>query len=154
MDKEFFVCQVEACSGMLYRIAYTILRSDDACQDAMQDTALRAWKRRGLLREEQYFRSWIVRILINVCYDMKRRRKRFVSLEDIPEPAVGAPDVSLAMALQSLPEGLRLPLVMHCSEEMSYEEIARVLKIPAATVRGRIYRARKELRKELDEHDA
>lgn len=154
MDKEFFVSQIEACSGMLYRIAYTILRSDDLCQDALQDTALRAWKRRKQLREEKYFRSWIVRILINACYDIQRKCKRFVSLADIPEPSIEPPDMSLAMALQSLPEKLRLPLVMYYSEGMRYEEIARTLCLPIATIRGRIYRAKAELRKELGEDEA
>ena len=72
MDKDFFVKEIEAHSGMLYRVAYTILRNDDACKDALQDTALKAWEKRGTLKELRYFRTWITRILINTCYDTKR----------------------------------------------------------------------------------
>ena len=150
MDKDFFVKEIEAHSGMLYRVAYTILRSDDACKDALQDTALKAWEKRGTLKEPRYFRTWITRILINTCYDTQRKRKRFVSIEDITEPQVAAPDISLAMALQSLPEKLRLPLVLYYSEGLTYAEIAQTLRLPMATVRGRIHRAKGELRKELD----
>ena len=123
MDKDFFVKEIEAHSGMLYRVAYTILRNDDACKDALQDTALKAWEKRGTLKELRYFRTWITRILINTCYDTQRKRRRMVSIEDVPEPQVAAPDISLAMALQSLPEKLRLPLVLYYSEGLTYAEI-------------------------------
>ena len=149
MDKDFFVKEIEAHSGMLYRVAYTILRNDDACKDALQDTALKAWEKRGTLKELRYFRTWITRILINTCYDTQRKRRRMVSIEDVPEPQVAAPDISLAMALQSLPEKLRLPLVLYYSEGLTYVENAQTLRLPMATVRGRIHRAKGQLRKEL-----
>ena len=149
MDKDFFVKEIEASSGMLYRVAYTILRNDDACKDALQDTALKAWEKRRTLKEPRYFRTWITRILINTCYDTQRKRRRMVSIEDVPEPQVAAPDISLAMALQSLPEKLRLPLVLYYSEGLTYAEIAQTLRLPMATVRGRIHRAKGQLRKEL-----
>lgn len=150
MDKDFFVQEIEAHSGMLYRVAYTILRNDDACRDALQDTALKAWEKRLSLRDARYFRTWITRILINTCYDAQKQRRRIVSIEDIREPQVSAPDPSLAIALQALPEKLRLPLVLCYSEGMSYQEVAETLHLPVATVRGRIHRAKGELRKELD----
>lgn len=150
MDKDFFVREIEAHSGMLYRVAYTILRNDDACKDALQDTALKAWEKRHSLREPRFFRTWITRICINTCYDTQRKRRRFLSIEEIQEPQVSAPDISLALALQSLPEKLRLPLVLYYSEGLSYAEIAETLRLPITTVRGRIHRAKGELRKELD----
>ncbi len=150
MDKEFFVRELEAQSGMLYRIAWTILRNDDACRDAMQEAALKAWEKRGTLRDQRYFRTWMTRILINACYDTHRSRRRFVSVAEIPEPALPPPDPTLSLALQSLPEKLRLPLVLCYSEGMSYAEAAQTLRIPVTTVRGRIRRAKDALRKELD----
>lgn len=150
MDKDFFVRGIEAHSGMMYRVAYTILRNDDDCRDALQETALKAWEKRATLRNEQYFRTWIVRILINTCYDTKRKRRPLVSLEAIPELSIPPHDPSLAIALQALPEKLRLPLMLCYSEGMRYEEIAQSLHLPKATVRGRIHRAKQQLRKELD----
>ena len=102
-----------------------------------------------MLKELRYFRTWLNRILINTCYDTQRKRRRMVSIEDVPEPQVAAPDISLAMALQSLPEKLRLPLVLYYSEGLTYAEIAQTLRLPMATVRGRIHRAKGQLRKEL-----
>ena len=150
MDKDFFVRQIDAHGGMLYRVAWSILRNDDDCKDALQETALKAWQKRSALKDERYFRTWIVRILINTCYDTQRKRRRTVSIEGIQEPACPPPDPSLALALEALPEKLRLPLTLCYSEGMSYAEIAQALHLPQATVRGRIHRAKEQLRKELD----
>ena len=150
MDKDFFVHEIEACGDMMYRVAYTILRNDDACKDALQEAALKAWEKRASLREERYFRTWITRILINACYDTRKKCKRIISIEEIAEPSVAPPDLSLAMALEALPEKLRLPLVLCYSEGMSYQEAADALRLPLATIRGRIHRAKGMLRKELD----
>ena len=65
-------------------------------------------------------------------------------------PTIAPPDPALALALQALPEKLRLPLVLCYSEGMSYEEIAQTLRLPVSTIRGRIHRAKGELRKELE----
>ena len=152
MDKDFFVQELETHSGMLYRVAYTLLHDDDACRDALQEAALKAWEKRHLLRQPQYFRTWITRILINTCYDTIGKRRRIVSLEEIREQASPPPDLTLSLALASLPEKLRLPLVLCCSEGMTYQEAADALRVSVATLRGRIHRAKGALRKELDEY--
>ena len=149
MDKERFVSEIEAHSGMLYRVAWSILRNDDDCKDAMQEAALKAWEKRNTLRETSYFRTWITKNLINACYDTQRKRRRIVSLDSIPEIPISAPDPALAMALATLPEKLRLPLVLVFSEGMTYAETAETLHLPLATVRGRIHRGKEQLRKEL-----
>lgn len=150
MDKELFTREIEGCSGTLYRVAYSILRNDDACMDAMQETALKAWEKRHTLREPRYFRTWVTRICINTCRSMQRAKGRFVSMEDVPEPSLSPPDPALDLALAALPENLRLPLVLCYCEGMTYAEVATTLRLPVATVRGRIHRAKMELRKELD----
>ncbi|MBR1586349.1 MAG: sigma-70 family RNA polymerase sigma factor [Clostridia bacterium] len=151
MDKDLYLREIERCGGMMYRVAFTILRSPDDCRDAMQEAALKAWEKRDALRDESRFAAWITRILIRACYDIRRRRGRVISLEEMAtDPAVQPPDRTLCLALQSLPEKLRLPLMLQYSEGMSYREISRVLRLPESTVRGRIHRAKEALRKELE----
>ena len=150
MTKEFFVQEIEAHSELMYRVAFTILRNNEACKDALQDAVLRAWEKRGTLRNEQFFRTWLTRILINVCKDMQRRNKHLVFLEDLPEPSVSPPDSTLALVLSTLPGKLRLPLILCYMEGMTYEEAAAALHIPLTTLRNRIHRAKQALRKELD----
>ena len=151
MERKFFIAEIETCSDMMYQVAWSILRNDADVQDALQDAALKAWEKRDRLRDEKFFRTWITRILINACYDTQRKRRRIVSMDEIPESTVSdAPDPDLALALQALPEKLRLSLVLCYSEGMSYEEAADVLRIPITTLRGRLRRGKEELRKELN----
>ena len=150
MDRGFFIAQVEAGSDMMYRVAWAILQNDADVQDALQDTVLKAWEKRDRLREEKYFRTWITRILINVCYDAQRKHRRIVPIHMVPDQAAAsAPDPDLAIALEAVPEKLRLPLVLCCSEGMTYEEAAEVLRIPVSTLQGRLRRGKEALRKEL-----
>ena len=149
MTREEFGAAVVAQTDRMYRVAYTLLRNDADCRDAMQEAALKAWEKRYTLKDERYFATWLIRILINACHDIQRRRLRILALEDLPEPSVPPPDPTLSMALASLPEKLRLPLTLHEMEGMPYAEISRVLHIPQTTVVGRIHRAKLQLRKEL-----
>lgn len=150
MEKERFVQLIEAKADSLYRVAWAILENNADVADALQETALRAWQYRGKLRKQEFFGTWVTRICINVCRRMRRRRRPLLSLEDVAEAASPPPDMALSLALRALPEQLRLPLVLKYTEGMSYLEIARVLSIPESTVRGRIARAKQQLRKELD----
>ena len=150
VDRGFFIAEIEACSGMMYRVAWSILRNDDDVQDALQDAALKAWEKRDRLRDEKYFRTWMTRILINVCYDAQRKHRKTVPLHMIPDqPGDSAPDPDLAIALEAVPEKLRLPLVLCYSEGMTYKEAAEVLRIPLPTLQGRLRRGKEALRKEL-----
>lgn len=151
LDKDFFVQQVDELSGTLYRVAYSLLRSPDDCRDAMQEAALKAWEKRYALRDASRFSPWLIRILVNECRNIQRKRRPTVPLENVPEPMALPPDPTLALALQTLPERLRLPLVLQYAEGMSYGQIAQALRVPESTVRGRIHRAKELLRKELAE---
>ena len=150
MNRDDFAASVVEYTDRMYRIARTILRNDEDCRDAMQEAALRAWEKRFTLREERYFGTWLIRILINECRNIQRKRRPNVSIDDIPEPAVPPPDPVLSIALQRMDEKLRLPLVLHVSEGLSHAEIAQILHLPKTTVAGRIHRAKMQLRKELE----
>jgi len=150
VEKDFFVKEIENRGAMMYRVAFTILRNSDDCRDALQEAALKAWEKRESLRDKKCFMTWLTRILINECHNIQRKRRRIISLEEAPEQPSLPPDPTLALALQALPEKLRLPLVLRFAEGMNEAEIAKVLHLPDSTVRGRIYRAKQQLRKELE----
>lgn len=150
MDRNEFASRVVEQTDRMYRIAYSLLCNDADCRDAMQEAALKAWEKRFTLRQPQYFATWLTRILINECRNIQRRRKGVVFLGEMPLSAAPAQDPSLTILLQSLPEKLRLPLVMHAVEGMTYDEIARALHLPRSTIVGRIQRAKQRLKKELE----
>ena len=149
MEERPFTQKLLESEPMLYRIACALLRSEADRQDAMQETALKAWKNRASLREEQYFRTWISRIMVNECHNLHRKNSRYVPVEELPDrPAPDSGEQETRLMLESLPEKQRIPLVLHYLEGFSLEEIARVQHISLALVKYRMYQARKALRVE------
>lgn len=152
MDKTEFQTAVLSAERILYRVAKTILRSDEDCADAVQEAILKAWIALPRLREERYFSTWLTRILINECLAVKRRNGRLADMETIPEPAAPEKDdSSLYEALAALPEKLRLTVELHYIEGYSVEETARILGVPAGTVKSRLSNGRKLLREFLED---
>ena len=152
MDKTTFQNRVLSAEQMLYRVAKTILRSDEDCADAVQEAILKAWIALPRLREERYFTTWLTRILINECRTVARRNGRYADIETVPETAAPEKDFSsLYDALSALPEKLRLTVELHYIEGYSVEETARILAVPAGTVKSRLSTGRKLLRDYLEE---
>ena len=149
MEERPFTRKLLESEPMLYRIACALLRSEADRQDAMQETALKAWKNRASLWEEQYFRTWISRIMVNECHNLHRKNSRYVPMEELPDrPAPDSGEQETRLMLESLPEKQRIPLVLHYLEGFSLEEIARVQHISLALVKYRMHQARKALRVE------
>ncbi|MFR0925206.1 MAG: sigma-70 family RNA polymerase sigma factor, partial [Butyricicoccaceae bacterium] len=117
MDREQFTSAVLAAEPTLYRVAKTMLRSEHDCADAAQQAILRAWEQLDSLRSTRYFKTWLVRILINECSTILRRQQRLApydaaAAEAIPAPA--ADDYSdLYAAITALEEKLRLPVELY-----------------------------------------
>ena len=154
MEERPFTQKLLESEPLLYRIACALLRSEADRQDAMQETALKAWKNRASLREEQYFRTWISRIMVNECHNLHRKNSRYVPVEELPDrPAPDSGEQETRLMLESLPEKQRVPLVLHYLEGFSLEEIARVQHISLALVKYRMHQARKTLRVEWNEKE-
>ena len=154
MDRDSFMAEIEACSGMMYRVAWSILRNNADCEDALQNALLRAWEKRNTLREERYFRTWLTRILINSCKETLRRQKRETPAADFPEAAApqGA-DPALWESLRALDEKYRIIVVLHYRDGYSVREIASILRVPESTVKTRLFRARQQLKSLLEREE-
>ncbi len=152
MDERLFTQKLLDSEPMLYRIACALLRSEADRQDAMQETALKAWQNQERLREEQYFKTWISRIMVNECHNLQRKNSRMVPTETMPDqPAPDNSEQETRLMLESLPEKQRVPLVLHYLEGFSLEEIAQVQHISLSLVKYRMHQARKALRVEWNE---
>lgn len=150
MTRLEFIDRVRSCERRLYRVARTMLRSDVDCEDAVQEALLKAWAKLSMLRQEQFFETWLIRILINECRTLYRKRPK--ATEEIPESiAAPAEDRSLIDALMNLPEKYRIPTELHYIEGYGISEISRMLFIPEGTVKWRLSRARTLLKTELGE---
>jgi len=152
MDKSEFTQRVTDMRDRLYRVTCGMLRERQDRLDAVQEAVLRAWAKRDGLRNEDYFETWLTRILINECRNLQRVQRRVVPLESVQVPAAdGDIDVPLRDAVLALDEKLRLPVILHYMNGYSVAEEARILRLPEGTVKTRLRKARGELRKMLAE---
>lgn len=133
----------------MYRVACGLLRSDADRQDAMQSALLKAWEKRHTLRDEQLFTTWLIRILINECNSLLRRNARLIPMERLPETPPPAHNMDARDLVDRLPEKQRLCVILHYMEGWPVKDVAMALKVPQATVRGRLMQARKALKLEL-----
>ncbi|WP_229964327.1 RNA polymerase sigma factor [Litorilinea aerophila] len=151
--------------GLAYSVAYRMLQDDAAAADAVQDSFIKAYRALDSFKGGN-FKSWLMRIVVNTCYDVLRSRQRAntESLDDLPvdsdyvthlvdkaespEDYVERMELSdlLELGIRSLPPDQRLALVLCDVHGYSYEEIAEITGMPMGTVKSRISRARAKLR--------
>jgi len=142
----------------LYGTAYRMTRNPHDAEDLVQETFLRAYRAFDGYTPGTNIRAWLHTILYRVRTDAFRpagRSPRTVEL-DGDGPAVAPPQDALASggedlvrALDGLPEVFRTAVVLRDVQELTYEEIARVLDVPIGTVMSRIHRGRSLLRAAL-----
>lgn len=151
MDAVTFQTEAMRCERLMYHVGYSILHNDQDCADAVQEALARAWARRGRV-EADYFRPWLMRIVINECHTIGRKRRRVVLVDEVeqPAPAFEPPDERLKQALSAVPEKLKVPLLLHYLEGFSVAEVAQILRISQGTVKSRLHHARKRLRVEWE----
>lgn len=157
---------VMAYQGTAYNVAYRVIGDGEAAADACQDAFLKAYKAIHQYRGGS-FKSWLMRIVTNTCYDQIRykRRRPADSLENMTEnPNLeslkltnggerleervlrGELNKLLQRGIGDLPEDQRLVLVLSDVQGFSYQEIAEIIEQPLGTVKSRLSRARGRLR--------
>lgn len=140
----------------LYRIAVAMLDNEEDAADAIQETVLKCWQKLGQVKNNDYFETWLVRILINQCKDILRGRKKVVYVEKIPEIAHEDDYFTNEWKeiLSSLNEKSRVVMELYYVDGFSTKEIAEMLHITDMNVRSRMARGRKELRQILSRSSA
>ena len=156
LDRERYVAQVTELQETLYRTARSILRNEQDAQDAVQEAVTQAFARLHTLRDPAKFKPWLLRILVNTCYDACRRRRSTVYLEAVEE-TLAAPQsdceerMSLWSAVMRLPEEQKAVVTLFYYEDLPIRAISEVLGVTQGTVKTRLSRARGRLRQMLDQ---
>lgn len=154
IDERVFTETVQTQLAGLYRLSLSILASAADAQDAVQQGMLRAWERRGQVSDESRLRAWLMRIVINECRNIQRRRMRVFPVAELPRGVQEGGEIAdggLKEAIDALDEKLRTPLLLRYMEGFSEREIAQALGVPVTTVKNRLFRARKALRAGLED---
>lgn len=151
MTSEDLARAVVDLSPVLHRIAYTQLRQAADREDAVQEAIRRAWEKRGHLRDERYLETWLIRILLNVCDNIRRRDGRAIPVEYVPAAVQQESPTPLLDALRQLEDRYRLPIMLHHIEGYEVADVAAMLHLPQGTVKSRLARGRAKLRTLLQE---
>lgn len=152
-DKQAFTTLIRGLDMNLYRLARSILKHDEDCADAIQETIVKAYMSLWQLRQPSAFKSWIYRILVNECYAILRRQQRIVITGEeihIADVHNYYERVDLLEVVDQLDEELRAAVILYYFEDMAVRDIAKLLAISPGTVKSRLYRARAVLAAKLE----
>ncbi|MDO4298721.1 MAG: sigma-70 family RNA polymerase sigma factor [Lachnospiraceae bacterium] len=151
-DAEAFVTLIESCKSSMYKIARGFFTSEDDIADAIGETVLKAYEHISEVKHAAYFKTWLMRILINSCNEVLRDRKHCETMEILPEE--GYQDQSLAEVefrdmLSEFPEDCRTIIQLYYGEQFNTREIADILDMNENTVKSKLRRTRQTLREHM-----
>lgn len=159
---------MEQYKELLYRTAFAHVKQEALALDLVSETVVRGYEHVGKLREPKYFKTWLIRILLNTIADYYRKNKRAVSMETadvewVTETAArqdGSQEnpgnaveekLDLLAALEKLPEKQKSVIVLKYYDDLRISEIASVLEMPEGTVKAYLHKAKKALKDLLKE---
>jgi RNA polymerase sigma-70 factor (TIGR02954 family) len=142
----------------MYYMSKTILKNDEDCADAIQESVIKAFLNIHKLKEPTYFKTWLLRIVMNECYQLIRKSINVIPLDSILEPAYDqsmSEHLEMEEALNQLSNEQRQLLLLFYTVGLSIKEITEVLDLPENTVKSKMHRARQKMKdylKETEEH--
>lgn len=141
-----------------YRLACGMLHDHQAAEDAVQEAALKAWRKLARLREGSEMRPWFLGIVANECRSSRRSRWSSVVHSDPPERTVESREdaivsgIELRRALKAMDSHKRLVLVLHWYLDLPLDEIAAVTGTSVHGAESRLLRATHELKRRMEAH--
>ena len=135
-----------------YRLAYSYMKSEQDALDVVQESAYKAIRDCGQVKEQRYIGTWLYRIVVNTALDALRRRGREVALEEWQENSWQPSYAGLELweILDQLDEKERTVVVLRYFHDLKLEDIAGILGENVNTVKARLYRTLKKMRMELE----
>ncbi len=150
-DKEAFSKLIQGIKSKLYKTGMAILKNNDDVCDALQETLINSYKNIKKLNNPKYFNTWIIRIMINNCYEIIRKNKRVSEINEKMQQnmdnyyEIYCEKSDMENLLNKLDNELRLITVLYYYDDFSVKHIAKILNIPEGTVKSRLSRARKSI---------
>ncbi|MCG7345445.1 sigma-70 family RNA polymerase sigma factor [Sporosarcina sp. ACRSL] len=148
-DDQAFLQLMSENKEALYRTALAYLKNEEDALEAMQEVTVRAYEKIKTLRMPEYAKTWLIRIMMNHCYDVLRKKKRYVLDERIGEWKGISDDftyLEVEEALRHLSEKDRQLVYLKYLHDLKIKDIADMTSTPEGTVKTRLYKAVKTLR--------
>lgn len=156
-DKRAFAELIIAIEKELYLIAKTKLKNDYDIGDAIQETIYKSYKNIRKLRDNSLFKTWIIRILINECNNIYRKKSKYaISYEDKEmENYIATNDesgnIEFEILIKNLSSEEKLLLTLYYCSKYTIKEISKITKIKENTIKGKLARARNKIKNQLEE---
>lgn len=149
-DREAFGNLINKHKISMYRVAKSILKNEHDVEDAISDSILKVYVSLHSLRDNNNFKPWLLKILINECYRVIKVRKRVVVTEEFSKGEASYEDkyedFELKNAIDALEENQKLVVMLFYYEDMSLKDISNALDVPEGTVKSRLNRAKEKLK--------
>ena len=145
-DPQAILSLIEQDEEILYPIAYTYMKNEQDALDAMQDMTYKALKKMHSVKNPEFARTWLVRVLINCCIDLLNKRIQTVPIEEtnLSETPIYS-DISRLLNELTLTE--QQLVYAKYFQQLKNIEIAELQNIPEGTVKSRLHAILKKLRK-------
>ena len=149
---ETFESLIVTVKTKMYKTAISVLKNDEDACDAIQEALLSAYKSFDTLQNKEYFSTWIIRILLNKCYNIIQKNKKVTYLNE--QSMINENDryydffsveSNVEKTLNQIDSDLKLVAVLYYYDEFSVKEISELLTIPEGTVKSRLSRAREKI---------
>ena len=150
-DAAAFTELIEENKIKMYKTAKAILKNEDDVCDAIQEALMSAYKNISKLNNNAFFSTWLIRILINKCYDIcnKNKNRAVVDIDETNDEELRVYDTydegDTRAILDNLDEDIRSVTVMYYYDDLSVKEISQIMNIPEGTVKSRLSRARNKI---------
>ena len=152
---EVFEQKYAECEKSLFLVAISYLHNTEDAKDCVQEATLTAWKSFNDLKEKRYFKTWITRILINKCKDYIKKKRYTEELSDTIEVLSNFPieELDVIDGICKMSSKVSIYITLRFYNDMTYEEVAKVLKEPVSTVKYKTNKALLELKEYLKGDD-
>lgn len=130
----------------LYRTAYAYLKNEHDAIEAVQELTYRALKKIHSVKEPAYIATWLVRIIINICLDVKKKQEKFVYKQDLEVASTDQQPFEIADIIASLPTEQQELIYLKYFQDMKNADIAQLKQVPEGTVKSRLHTTLKKLR--------
>jgi len=151
-DADSFIRLVEENKQTLMRVACGFFQSREDVADAIQETIADAYEHIRELKKPEYFKTWLVRILINNCSSLYNQNKKSVGMEEIAETAGESfemANIEFLEMIRSLPEDSRVIFQLYYGENFTTREISEILHKKESTVKSKLHRGKEQIRSQM-----
>ena len=168
-DKQAFGKLIEQCSQFVFAVSLKMIGDVDDARDAAQESFIKVWQKINTYKSHYKFRTWLYKIVANTCLDRLRKKVRhnaiFIQMEDqadlykamLVSPTLEFEEKQLVDFIRLIASKLsgkqHSVFVLHDLEELSQEEISKILSMSKGSVKSNLYYARKAIREVLKSFD-